>query len=269
MIRRTHNLIKKLQVTPENSSQYEHLVDELSKYYDYLVTGTISKYFIPEWIDREALTQECRLDLLNAIKKFDPDREPKAQFPTFAIRVLRNGIEKHLGKLSEVRAAYKDERKINRAIFILEQRNNRQPTKTELAEFLGISTEKLDKLLTNAMQNRPLYLDQCISSMEGEPITLGDTIADPMDNGDYAVRTAQIQMLTEGIETLPLLLRAVLVLHLNNFNFHQIASILKLRTSTVSHYLYDARKMLLDLIVASGGTDLFAGLVKLEEENIP
>src|SRR5436190_21233857 len=95
---------------------------------------------LPAHVEEADLISYGLIGLINAIERFDPDREIK--FETYAITRIKGAIIDELRALDWVpRSVRSRARDIERAIGELERKLHRAPTDEEIAEKLGISTD--------------------------------------------------------------------------------------------------------------------------------
>ncbi len=87
------------------------------------------------------------LALIDCIERYDPDRGI-ATFDTYCYTGIRGGILKYLRKQNWLpNRLWEARKRITKAETTLEQKLMRSPTETELAEYLGISEERLSQYI--------------------------------------------------------------------------------------------------------------------------
>lgn len=124
----------------------------------------------------EDLAHQGLLGLIEAVDRFDPDYGTK--FSTFASLRIRGKVLdylRHSDCLS--RGARQRVRTIQQAITDLWDRLKREPSEEEIASFLGIHVDKVQKGLEDA--NRVvLSLDNLMITGSDEDLTFHETLAD-------------------------------------------------------------------------------------------
>jgi RNA polymerase sigma factor for flagellar operon FliA len=133
---------------------------------------------LPAHVDDADLVSYGVLGLIDAIERYDPDREIK--FETYAMTRIRGAIIDELRALDWVpRSVRSRAREIERAIGELEARLGRAPDDEEIAAKIGISTDELEESLTDISRSSIAALDELWSvSSEGDQVALLDTIED-------------------------------------------------------------------------------------------
>lgn len=122
--------------------------DEIVRRYAHLVKSVVGKLAatLSKSADFDDLLSYGTLGLLDAIEKFDPDKNFK--FSTYAMTRIRGSIYDELRAMDwiprSVRQKHKD---LETAYAALGNRLNRAPTDEELAKELGLSEEEYGKLL--------------------------------------------------------------------------------------------------------------------------
>ncbi len=128
--------------------------------YAHLVSITAGRLFgpLPSGVERDDLVGAGVVGLVKAVDQFDPSRGIK--FETYAITLIRGAILEMLRDDDWVPRLVRDQQKqLKQAYMRLEAQLGRPATEEEVAKELGISTEKLDKLLTNIGRASLLSLD--------------------------------------------------------------------------------------------------------------
>lgn len=129
---------------------------------------SVAKEYAGRGVSVLDLIQEGCIGLLAAAQKYDYTRD--CRFATYATLWIRQGITRCLENQSEmIRVpAYTAEllRKIRTAQSTLRQTNDAEPTTAEIADFCGMETEKVHKLLQ--LRTQTVSLDAPID--ENDPI---------------------------------------------------------------------------------------------------
>jgi RNA polymerase sigma factor for flagellar operon FliA len=133
---------------------------------------------LPQTVQQEDLVSNGMFGLMDALDKFDPERQVK--FETYAIPRIRGAILDELRAMDWVpRSVRFKAREVDKAQANLEARLHRAPTDQEVAKHLGMSLEDLHEVNTQISFVSVLALEEAIGGGEqGEPRTLLDTLAD-------------------------------------------------------------------------------------------
>ena len=133
---------------------------------------------LPQTVQQEDLVSNGMFGLMDALDKFDPERQVK--FETYAIPRIRGAILDELRAMDWVpRSVRFKARELEKAHANLEARLHRAPTDEEVAEHLGISLEDLHEVTTQISFVSVLALEEAVGGDEhGEPRSLLDTLAD-------------------------------------------------------------------------------------------
>ena len=133
---------------------------------------------LPQTVQQEDLVSNGMFGLMDALDKFDPDRQVK--FETYSIPRIRGAILDELRAMDWVpRSVRFKARELEKAHADLEARLHRAPTDEEVAGHLGISIEELHEVTSQISFVSVLALEEAIGGDEqGEPRSLLDTLAD-------------------------------------------------------------------------------------------
>ena len=141
------------------TEHYVHLVK--------LVAGRLGIY-LNQYIDLDDLVGYGILGLIDAIDKFDPNKNVK--FETYASLRIRGAILDAIRKLDWVpRTLRKKQKDIDKAYVELEMKLTRLPREDEVAQFLGISVEEYNNLLRDVNVSSLVSIDE--NSYNFETIT--------------------------------------------------------------------------------------------------
>ncbi len=140
------------------------------------VLGRVAAHY-PRHADREELAQAARLGLVEAAARFEPGRG--VPFSSWAVLRVRGAILDAVRALDfaprTVRAA---ERDVLAAREQLLGRLGRLPTEAEVADLLGTTPQRLNRLEGRLHRSVVLSLDAPYGADDGQPVTLGAVLVD-------------------------------------------------------------------------------------------
>ena len=141
------------------------------------VAGRVS-VGLPQNIEQADLVSYGIFGLIDAIDKFDPDRNIK--FETYAIARIKGAIIDELRSIDWVpRSVRAKARAVEKAYATLEANLLRTPTDAEVASEMGMSESELHTVFNQISFVGLVALDEMLSGGErGESTTLGDTLPD-------------------------------------------------------------------------------------------
>ena len=193
---------------------------------------------LPAHVEEADLISYGLVGLINAIERFDPERDVK--FETYAITRIKGAIIDELRSLDWVpRSVRARARQIEKANAKLEHQLHRAPTDEEMAAELGISAEEFQDSLVQISNSTVAALDELwtVSDSSGDQVSLLDTLHDPdapdpaavMDQTDLKDRVA------DAIERLPEREKLVIALYYyENLTLREIGEVLGVTESRVS-----------------------------------
>lgn len=128
-------------------------------------------------LDMEDLLGFGTLGLIDAVSRFDPTRGVK--FETYALQRIRGSIIDSFRKLDIVpRSARRRAREIEGAHAQLQQSLGREPDDDEIADYLGLSRDGLNRAMLDA-SCAILSMERPLAMLDGDDgLTLADTIED-------------------------------------------------------------------------------------------
>ncbi|MCE5324275.1 FliA/WhiG family RNA polymerase sigma factor [bacterium] len=178
----------------------------------------------------EDLIGHAVVGLIDAIEKFDPDRNVK--FETYALTRIRGEVIDVIRSLDWTpRSVRKNETILRDAYARLEMQLQRPPTDTEVAQHLEIEVVELEKMLADVGQSALLSLDEMIAS-GGDILARGDDEYD--DPASCAERAEQKRLLIRSVDELPEREKQVVALYYyKNLTQKEIAAVLGVTESRV------------------------------------
>jgi len=200
------------------------------------VAGKVSTG-MPNSVEFEDLVEFGQFGLLDAINKFDPERNIK--FKTYAVTRIRGAIFDELRQMDWVpRSVRQKSREIEDTITSLEAKLGRPASDGEIAKELGVSEEEFQQTVMKVSGTSILSLNDVWSSGDdNDRISIGDTIESPVSlNPDVMVEREEIKrVITEAINELPEKEKMVVVLYYHeDLTFKEIGKVLEVSESRVS-----------------------------------
>lgn len=198
---------------------------------------------LPAYLDRDDLQSAGVLGYLRAAARFDPTRG--ASFRGYCAVRIRGAVLDELRRWDWApRSIHKNHKRITRITSSLKERLEREPTRLELAEALGIDEAELDAYQLHAQPRQLVSLDEMTENSQGdECIPLTERIADPAaPRPDTAVVSAEDRrMVLTCLAGLPKSQATVIVLHyLQGIPLRQVARMLAVTPSRVSQLHHQA-----------------------------
>ncbi len=213
----------------QNSQQARGIIIQK---YAHLVSITAGRLFgpLPSGVEREDLVGAGVVGLVKAVDQFDYTRGIK--FETYAITLIRGAILEMLRGDDWVPRLVRDQQKQLRAAYMrLESELGRPATEEEIAKELGISQEKLDKLLTNIGRASLLSLDDLRIGTDQQRLVDIIPSDDPSPMESVAVRERQ-RALACAVDRLPDRERTVVSLYYHEgLTFKEIGTVLTVSES--------------------------------------
>ena len=200
------------------------------------VAGKVS-VGMPGSVDFDDLVGYGQFGLLDAINKFDPEKNVK--FKTYAVTRIRGAIFDELRTLDWVpRSVRQKSREIEDTIVQLESKLGRTASDSEVAGAMGISEDEYHQTILKVSGTSVLSLnDVWYSGEESEHVSIGDCIESPASlNPDVIVEREEIRrVIIEAINELPEKEKMVLVLYYHeDMTFKEIGQVLEVSESRVS-----------------------------------
>lgn len=201
-------------------------------------------------ISNEDLIQVGSIGLIKAIEFFDTDKNTK--FKTYAAYFIRGEIKHYLrDKASMIKAPRELQElvfKISSAVKQLKENGYDEPTEEQIAEIVGVDEKKIHEVMEIELCKTTLSLDQAISSVDDDDLTLIDKIP----SGDYQeiINSNENKiMLEQAIEKLPTDLKEIIELsYYHDLNQREISEIIHISQMQVSRRLKKALHKMYEII---------------------
>jgi RNA polymerase sigma factor FliA len=212
--------------------------DYLVKKYSPLVRYVAGKVAInmPESVEYDDLISYGCLGLLDAIEKYNPEKE--IQFKTYAVTRIRGAIYDELRSIDWVpRSVRQKSKELENAISELELRLGRSASDDEIAEELGMTSEDFQKLLLKLNSTSMVSLNEVWYAGTDEEMTLGDSIESPNSiKPDTMLEKNEVKStIIDAIKKLPDKERKVLILYYyEDLTLKEIGAVLEVTESRIS-----------------------------------
>lgn len=211
------------------------------------IAGTIA---VQSGISNEDLVQVGSIGLIKAIEFFDPHKNVK--FKTYASYFIRGEIKHYLrDKASIIKAPRELQElvfKISTAVKSLKEKGFEEPTEEQISELVGVDVKKIHEVLEIELCKTTLSLDQAISTVDDEDLTLIDKIP----SGDYQEFMNSYEnkiMLAQAIEKLPAELKEIIELsYYHDLNQREISEKIHISQMQVSRRLKKALSKMYEII---------------------
>ncbi len=191
---------------------------------------------LPNTVEQSDLISYGLFGLIDAIEKFDPERNVK--FETYAIPRIKGAIIDELRALDWApRSVRFKARKLEKAFATLEGRYKRSPTDEEVAEELHVSVGELQATLLDISRTAVVALDDLKDiGDKGDKITLVETIEDKSTPAPPETLEANElkELLVKAIDSLPLKEKQVIShYYYDNFTLKEIGEIMGVTESRI------------------------------------
>jgi RNA polymerase sigma factor for flagellar operon FliA len=211
----------------------ERLVLEHAPLIRYIVNRIAVR--LPSHIDLDDLHNTGVIGLMDAIDKYDPDKNCK--FKTYAEFRIKGAILDQLRSLDWVpRSIRQKSRRLEQAYAEVEQRLGRSATNSEIAESLGIELEEFHYLVDQVRGISMVNLDELRSGADSEQAAYGDIFEDvKAENPFLSLKSRELrQAVADCISSIPEKERLVISLYYyEDLNMKEIGSILGITESRV------------------------------------
>jgi len=193
---------------------------------------------LPNFMELDELIQVGTIGLIEAAKSFDDSKG--VEFEVFARTRIRGAILDQVRKLSYLpRSAIANIRDHNEATSILSGELGREPSQSELADFMGKDLDSFHKERTHA------YRFQTVSLESQLPDTVDMPSADLNEPEANLEGGQMLEALAGSIESLPEREKTIVSLYyVEEMNLKEIGAVLDLSESRVSQILSSTIKVL-------------------------
>ena len=200
------------------------------------VAGKVSTG-LPDSVEFDDLVGFGQFGLLDAINKFDPDKNVK--FKTYAVTRIRGAIFDELRELDWVpRSVRQKSREIEDTIVELEAKMGRTASDSEIAKAMGMTESEYESTIMKVSGTSILSLnDVWYSGDDSEHLSIGDNIEAPNSlNPDVIVEREEIRkVIIQAINELPQNEKMVIVLYYHeDLTFKEIGQVLNVSESRIS-----------------------------------
>lgn len=201
-------------------------------------------------ISNEDLVQVGSIGLIKAVEFFKPDKNTK--FKTYASYFIRGEIKHYLrDKASIIKAPRELQElvfKISSAVRSLKAKGFEEPSEEQIADVVGIPVKKIHEVMEIELCKSTLSLDQAISSVDDDDLTLIDKIP----AGDYQEFMNSCEnkiMLAEAIKKLPPDLQQIVKMsYYQDLNQREISEKIHISQMQVSRRLKKALNKMYEII---------------------
>ncbi len=200
------------------------------------VAGRVSTG-MPDSVEFDDLVGFGQFGLLDAIEKYDPDKNVK--FKTYATTRIRGAIFDELRELDWVpRSVRQKSREIEDAIVNLEAKLGRTASDAEVAESLKMSEDEYHRTIMKVSGTSILSLNEVwYSGDDNDSMSIGDSIEAPNSlNPDVIAEREEIKkVIAQAISELPEKEKMVIVLYYHeDLTFKEIGEVLEVSESRIS-----------------------------------
>ncbi|MCS7205210.1 MAG: RNA polymerase sigma factor WhiG [Leptospiraceae bacterium] len=192
---------------------------------------------MPQQVEFDDLVSYGTFGLLDAIEKFDPERDIK--FKTYAMTRIRGSIFDELRNIDWVpRSLRQKAKQIEEAIITLENRLGHTVDDEEIAKEMGITVEELQELFTKISGASVISLNEVwYGNDDSDQMSFIDSIESPATfNPDNIIEKEEIRnVIVEAIKQLPDKEKKVIVLYYyEDLTLKEIGEVLEVTESRVS-----------------------------------
>ncbi|MFI2508482.1 RNA polymerase sigma factor WhiG [Streptomyces sp. NPDC018972] len=218
----------------------ERLREQLILHYSPLVKYVAGRVSVglPPNVDQADFVSSGVFGLIDAIEKFDVDREIK--FETYAITRIRGAMIDELRALDWIpRSVRQKARNVERAYATLEARLRRTPSEREVADEMGITVAELHAVFSQLSLANVVALEELLHAGgdSGDQLSFMDTLEDTAaDNPVEVAEDRELRrFLARAINTLPEREKTVVTLYYyEGLTLAEIGNVLGVTESRVS-----------------------------------
>ena len=228
---------------PTNANKEEAVLSYLP-----LVNHVINKIPIDNYqniLSKEDLFQNGVMGLLSALDKYDP--EMNTTFKSFCYTRVHGNIIDLIRKNSTLsRNQVKKYKKIEKSRDELSKKLYREPSVSEIASEMGISSNIVNKTISNYEQNSNISIDSPSVINNDSNLSYHETLASDSDSPEEELdRKEKKKILKKSISDLPEKQRLVLALYYyEELKISEIGSILDVSDGRVSQILKSTLELL-------------------------
>jgi len=235
IIEKTEEELWKIYKKSKDKKIREHFVKQYAPLVKY-VAGKIA-IGMPQNVDFDDLVGYGVFGLLDAIEKFDPNKDIK--FKTYAVTRIRGAIYDELRSIDWVpRSVRQKAKELERIIGKLENRLGRSAKDEEIAKELGITVKDLRTLVLKISGASILSLsDVWYVGDESDKVSVMETIESPRSlNPDVIVEREEVKnIIVQAISDLPDKEKKVLILYYyEDLTLKEIGEVLQVTESRIS-----------------------------------
>lgn len=192
---------------------------------------------MPQQVEFDDLVSYGSFGLLDAIEKYDPDRDIK--FKTYAMTRIRGSIFDELRNIDWVpRTLRQKAKQLETIIQTLENKLGHSVDDEEIAKEMGISNQELQELFSKISGASVISLnDVWFAGEENDQLSFLDTIESPESlNPENVIEKEEIRnVIVEAIKQLPDKEKKVIVLYYyEDLTLKEIGEVLEVTESRVS-----------------------------------
>ncbi|HEX4160931.1 MAG TPA: FliA/WhiG family RNA polymerase sigma factor [Acidimicrobiales bacterium] len=211
------------------------LIEHYSPFVKYVAGRVMSG--LPRHFDEDDLTSYGIIGLIDAIERFEPDRN--LRFETYAIPRIKGAIIDELRSIDWVpRSVRSKARAVEQAVTHLETTLRRTPTEAEVAQELQMSSADFHTAMRKISSSGVMALDEVLRGGSGDRAdrsTLGESLPDrtsgPVDT--FEAKESK-QALLDAVEAMPERERSVLSMYYyDGMTLTEIGSVLGVTESRV------------------------------------
>ncbi len=235
LIEKTEEELWKIYKNTKDKKIRERFVKQYAPLVKY-VAGKIA-IGMPQNVDFDDLVGYGVFGLLDAIEKFDPNKDIK--FKTYAVTRIRGAIYDELRSIDWVpRSVRQKAKELERVIGKLENRLGRSAKDEEISKELGISIKDLRTLILKISGASILSLsDVWYVGDESDKVSVMETIESPRSlNPDVIVEREEVKnIIVQAISDLPDKEKKVLILYYyEDLTLKEIGEVLQVTESRIS-----------------------------------